>query len=510
MGNDKNITIGIKTVGAGAAASEIDKIPDAIDKIPSSMPAAADAIEKVPDAIDEVTDALSQQRDELGKATEEAKRHSEQLDEISQASRALVAIQTVEMLKKATGALREATAEGGLLHDQLGDLGAALDTVDNGLDMMSAGLGAAAATGNALIGVLVGVASGLAGVYEARQKLRQSEDSADAAKQRAQEMELKHLKSIEFRKQNLSLITQVEGISAENQALAEQEDSLRRMIDLREKLAGQANTAARQEVQLAKLKGGDVALAEANVIATELQGALQTLNDDLTAAKKEATAATANEISANKAWQLAQLEVADNLRGLWDDDTQALKAAAENAAKEGEQAREKLTGFIGTSENSRLEILRNAEIALETKEKEYEGKTSTAAGAAFQRVFNSLVAEQSKGEQTAQQAIAQIQADASIVTTAADTKAQEVVTAMQTAAAGTAQAIGGVGQQAAQSSMAVNQAVSAATKQVNDALNLMTNKMVEALARIAANGIANANRLAQQEARINQLYARIR
>lgn len=483
--SDKDITIGLQTEGADAAAAEIAKVPEAIE---------------------EVNDSLGEQGDEFGQAAEAAKRHSEQLDEISKASRTLVAIQTVEMLKKTTSALREATAEGGLLHDQLGNLGPALDTVDNGLDMMSAGLGAAVATGNPVIGVLAGIAAGLGGVANAYKNMRAEIDAADNAEKFAREMELKHQQLIEFRKKNLSLITQVEGINAENEALAAQEDSLRRMIDLREKLAGQANTAARQEVQLAKLKGGDVALAEANAIATEMAGGLRTLNDKLTAAKQEASAATAQEISANKAWQLAQREVADGLRDLWDADTQALKTAAETTAKEGEQARAKLTGFISTSENSRLEILRAAEIALETKEKEYEGKTSAAAKGAFDQVFKSLVAEQSKGQETAQQAIAQIQADAATVTTAASAKAQEVTASMQTAAAGSVQAIAGVAASATQASQQINQA----TTQVQQALNLMTDKFTTALAQIAATGIANANRISAQQVQIAQLFARTR
>jgi hypothetical protein len=491
MANDKDIKIGLSTVGADQAAADINKVPEALDEIPP--------------AIDGVSDALEEQGDDFGEAAEEARKHSEQLDEIAKASRTLVAIQTVELLKKTTSALREATAEGGLLHDQLGDLGPALDTVDNGLDMMSAGLGAAVATGNPLIGVLAGIAAGLAGVGNAYKAMRKDQDAADNAEKFALEMKLKLRQAEEFHKKNISLISQVEGISMENAALTAQEESLRRLIDLREKLAGQANTAARQEVQLAKLKGGDVALAEANVIATELRGGLQTLNDKLTAAKQEAAAATSREISATKEWQLAQKEVAAGLRDLWDADTQAIKAAAENAAKEGEQSREKLTGFMATAENSRLEILRSAEIALETKEKEYEGKTSTAAKNAFDQVFRSLVTEQSRGQQNAQQAIAEITANAAAVTTAASAKAQEVNAAIQSAATNTVQAIQTLAPQP-QDRAAVVQAVQGVGKAITD----QGNATVTALAAVQAGISQVTSRIAAQEARINQLFARSR
>ncbi len=496
MANDKDIKIGLSIAGADAAAADINKVPEALNEIPA--------------AIDDVSDALGEQGDEFGQATEAAQRHSAQLDEISKASRTLVAIQTVEMLKKTTSALREATAEGGLLHDQLGDLGPALDTVDNGLDMMSAGLSAAVATGNPVIGVLAGIAAGIVGVTDAYKEMRAQLDTEDAKKKQADEMEQKRLDAIEFRKRNLSLITQVEGIGAENEALAEQEDSLKRMIQLRERLSGQANTAARQEVQLAKLKGGDVALAEANVIATELQGALQGLNDKMVAAKQDAFTATQQEISTNKAWQLAQEEVAAGLRDLWSEDTQEIKSAAEKAATEGQRERQKLTDFMTVSENSRQEILRSAEIALETKEKEYEGKTSAKAAAAFQGVFNSLVSEQQKGQETAQQAIASIQADAARVTAAAETKAQEVKTAMQTAATSAAQTVQGIGSQASQQATAVNQAVASAGNQVRESLDLLTEKVVTVLAQISATTIKNSNEIARQGAQINQLFARIR
>jgi hypothetical protein len=323
-------------------------------------------------------------------------------------------------------------------------------------------------------------------------------------------MQIKYLSNVEFNKKNAALITQVEGITEENKALDDQEQALRRIIDLREKLSGQANTAARQEVQLAKLKGGDVSLAEANLIATELNGSLQTLNDKISAAKQQAADSTAKENAASANWQLAQNEVAAGLRDLWAKDTQDKKAAAESAAAKGEQDRQKLSDFIVTSANTREEIIRKGEIDLETKEKEYAGKTSRQAAAAFQGVYNTLVEEQRKIPETAQQAIAQIQADATQITSAADSKAQEVTAAIQKASTGAVQAISKVGTSANANATASNQAIESAGKQVKESIELLTDKVISVLSQVSAAAIANANKIATQQTQINQLFARQR
>lgn len=517
MANDTDIKIGLKTVGADTAAREIGKVPDAIEQIPASVPDAVDAIDEIPAAIDKIPEVvddanahIDEQNEAFRRAAEAAEEHSQKLGLIADATRVMLSLQTLEVLKKAIGGLKEAAAEGGVLREELGDMKPALDTVDAGLDSISAGLSAAVATGNPLVGMLAGIAAGFGNVVTTYQKMREEEDAARASEQAAFDMKLKQLAWEDHYKKNLAAISQVPILEAEVDALHQQEDSLKRMIALREGMRETANTGLRQEVELAKLKGGDVALAEANVIAGELEGGLQSLNDKLAAAKARAETATREEQATNKAWQIAQMEVSQGLRGMWDEETQAIKKAAEDAAQEGQKERDLLAGIQSKYGEDRKNILRGAEIELERKETEYSGQISTAANQAFSKIFSTLREESSKSQTEVTQAVAAIQADTTVVTQAVQAKAQEVSTSMQGAADSSAQSVQNLGASAAARSAGLDQAIGAASSQVIKSLDLLTDKVVTALARISATSIANANKIASQQAQINQLYARLR
>ena len=531
MPDGPDIQIGLSTTGADAAAQEIAKIPAALEQIPASVPAAVDtigeipeaigkipaavpaageAMKKIPEALRETTAALDDQKEKTDAAAAASEQYAKRLDQISEASRTMVAMATVEALKKTTSALRDATKEGGLLHDQAEKMGPALDTVDNGLDMMTVGLGTAVATGNPLIGLLAGVAKGFFTVFEAYGKMRKAEDDAEAEQIRAADAGIKLHQLQIFTKKHLAEITQIAGIEAENAALTAQENALKRLIDLRERMQSTANKGARQEVEMAKLKGGDVALAEANVMAVELQGELNQLKDNLAQVKQSASAATQAEASANVAWAYAQEQVAAGMRGLWDADTQALKKTAEDASAKGAAERQKLADTINLYGEQKNTILRGAEIELARYEKESRGPLSAAAKKALDGIYNTVRQEVATTTTSATEVISQIQADGDKVYAAAMDKAQEVSAAIQTAGTGSAKAVQGVGTVATATAAKVDQAVAGAADQVTKALDELTNKVVASLARIAANGVSNANRLAAQETQINQLFSRLR
>ena len=305
-----------------------------------------------------------------------------------------------------------------------------------------------------------------------------------------------------FIKENADLIKHVAGIEAENKAMSEQERQINRLVALKEKLNGQENTAARQEVELAKLKGGDVALAEANALSTEMRTALDGLNNKLVLARQAVNKAAEGERNAADALFIYQKGVADDVRKENKEEYDKLKKAAEDANKKYAEARESLQDQNAAFGGAQKNILRKTEIDLEKKEDEYSGQTSTAASKAFQKVYQSLKDEVAKGPT---EAIAQIQVEVGTITTSANAKATEINTALSTERTGTIAAIQTLAPTAASSS-----AIVAAVSQAKDAVNAQTQVFISSIGQISSAVIANSNRLAAQQAQIAQLFARIR
>ena len=493
MANDKDITIGLKTVGDTSGAEDVKKsIFDVED--------AAKRAEREMDVLE------VKRRQKTGEAQTDGGGIERQVGTIAMLQKAQVVMQLAGQLEQIGPKFTE-MAESVKGFDK--ELASTLETT--GQVVSKTGEAASAIALGFAAGGPAGAAVGAAtfAVKElavAWVDMKQSEHDAEEAAAAADAYPKYLAKRREFIAQHAGDISRLKSIREENTALHEQEDTFKRMLDLRNKLSAQAVTAAGQEVKLAKLKGGDVALAEANLIAATMKDDLDKLRGQLAGAQRSLAQAGNDELLAVGRLRDAQDRVAAGLTTAEAAGIKGLEETAKSAAEKQVTARENLNGLLVTFSGSQTNIIRQAEISLEEKEQEYQGKISPAAAKAFQKVFNSLGQELAKGPAQATAAIEQIKANAATVTTAATVKAQEVDATMQTAAAGSVQALAGIGASAGQS----NRQISLATTQVQQALDRMTDKFITSIAMIAATGIKNAARLSTQQAQINQLFARIR
>lgn len=348
----------------------------------------------------------------------------------------------------------------------------------------------------------------LAATKKAYDDMQLQEDKTQAAVTRAFDQKFKLLKEERFHKENLALITQVGGIEAENEAMKKQEESLKRMISLRSELASEATKAARQEVELTKLKGGDVALAEANALATSMAGELQKLNDNLADAKLKTTDATRQEVLAAKALDLLEKDVTRGASENYNKEVEKAREYAKLTTEKGAEARELLKGAFAKYDASHTSIIRGAEIDLEKKETEYSGKISPAANKAFGEFFKTLQTELAKPQPQMVEAIAQITADSQKIVDATTAKTTEIGTQMDAAKTATVGAVEKISSNATQHAAAIDSSVSLASAQVKEALDLQTERILTALGKVAAACVENANRAKLADRRIDQLLAR--
>ncbi len=492
---DKDIIIGLKTTGDTAGAEAVKE----------SIFAVEDAAKQAERELD-VVEAKRRQARNAGPDGGLEK----QVDQIAMLQKSQVVSQLGEQLTKIGPKFKEIADS---VRGFDADLAATLETTGQvvskageAASTIALGFAAGGPVGAALATTFVAVKE-LAGAWV---DLKQSEHDAEEAGKGVL-TQANHISKLrEFNKEHAADQTRLRAIRDENAAMHEQEDSFRRMIELQNILSNQAASAAGKEVQLAKLKGGDVALAEANLIAATMKAQLDDLNGKLASGRETLERTASDELLAVNRLRAAQNRVKAGLITAENADLKGLEDTAKSAGEKQEAARANLNTLLASYQGAQQNIVRDAEISLETKEQEYAGKTSKAADTAFKGIYNSLGAELAKGPEEAKVAIANIKADAATVTTAAESKAQEVSTQMQAAATGSVQAVQAVGQTATSGAGAVQQAVGRAQSQVNVALDQMTNHVVIALAKIAANVIANSNKIAAQQAQINQIQARVR
>lgn len=205
--------------------------------------------------------------------------------------------------------------------------------------------------------------------------------------------------------------------SEENERLKDQEKTLERIGKLRSTLGGLEQQGAKQEVEAAKLRGGDVGLAEANLLATELRTGLGKLEQDL--AEVQAAAVTAQQ-QADAALVSYKAAIRDNLAPADIDELGKKVDAAQTAATAANQA---VTDQSQVFEVAKTNLIRGAENELAKLEQEYDGKTTTAAKQAFDGIYVSL---QKSFSEAPKAAIEMIQVNSAQVTEAATSKAVEV------------------------------------------------------------------------------------
>jgi len=332
--------------------------------------------------------------------------------------------------------------------------------------------------------------SGLQGTFDA---IRESDKTA-------QENKLKYQQEIEARNQT-RLATEKrilhEGIEDENLKLKEQEDTITRIISLRNKMSSLAVDSAEEDVRSAQLNGGDVELAKVNAMAAKLQSGLDALEAPLLSAQQKVENATQKAKDLEK--EAANEEDFDKRSNL-------LRKVGEawDLVKEADQdlAAQK-TIFVAAKDN----LVKKTGNDLVELQNSFNDAESDQAYKALKDVNNSLKEALVK---PVSDTISQINADTATIVTAANTKATEVQTGIQTAATGTDTAITGIGTTAASTSAETNTAVNAAGSQVTEALNAVGAQVVTALGQITAVCGAIKGQVEAQQQQINTLFARSR
>lgn len=203
----------------------------------------------------------------------------------------------------------------------------------------------------------------------------------------------------------------------EVEKLKEQEDTLKRIGNLRSAMGALEQEGARQEVDSAKQRGGDVALAEANVLATQLRTGLDKLQQNLSESKAAADTAGREADAAMIAYSAA---MRDNLDAKKVAELGEKVTDAQTAKSNADQALVDQTNIFQASKNN---LLRGAENSLGALEQEYDGKTSAAAKQAFDGIYQNIKTVFQEGPQTA---IKGIKVETDAVVTATKAKATEV------------------------------------------------------------------------------------
>lgn len=282
-------------------------------------------------------------------------------------------------------------------------------------------------------------------------------------------------------------------------SLREQEATLRRIAGVRSELGALANQGARQEVDSARLRGGDVQLAEYNALATQLQTGLAALGDKLRASQASAATAQTEFNAASTAYQEAINKGLDKL-----DPKQftALDKALETARTALDRADETVTDQQQVFATGKETLLRGIENELAKLDTAAKGALSAEATKAGDAVYQSIKDQFATGPTAA---IEQIKVEVGAITTAATEQQAQVQASLATERAGTVQAI----QQLAPTPQDT-QAITAAVQEVAKAMTSQGNATITALGVLTTAVGQVTARLQNQQQQINQIFSRIR
>lgn len=263
--------------------------------------------------------------------------------------------------------------------------------------------------------------------------------------------------------------------------LDRQARAIERINQLRSALGGAENQRASQEIQVAKQRGGDVALAEANALAVELRTGLDDLNGELARAQQTAFKAQTDSEQALGAYEHAINTHASQA------DIEKLSGLVDKARDDEATAKQAFSDTIQKIQAQRGVLLTGVEIKLNDKEAEYSEVTSAAAAKGFQGVYKALktaVTEQSNVTVTK---VAEVK---SVI----DQERLTTVTGIKTLAP----------------TPQDTQAITGAVQEVGKAQADQGTAMIAALSTVIAglNGITA--KIAAQQTQINQLFARAR
>jgi len=607
MANEKDITLGLRTVGADAAAAEIDKvpkaldeIPEAIDAIPKSVPKGVEAVEKGSARIVDATKrstaateenkkafkewqlerqranreagtssvALTRELQEQEKAANQAAAAASNLaaqEEAAAIRRGIAAKNlTDELLEEAKRrkAQREELDAKGLLGvdlsggaEKVGQLAAnkagfggefrALSQVISADAAAVAGsfaaIGAAAvASYKALDGTLerfdslrklaketgqslgpdlelqlealretIGpVKTVIDSVGDALEKVWKTVKDPVGELSGANELEAAFRRQAELaanllkmrRDMATSKVAEIESIyQGEASKLKEQEETMRRIIQLRQEIGNIEQQRANNQVRIAKQDGGDVALAEANALAVELRSKQQELVENLRQAQADQKQLVDNFRAADLAYRSAITEGLDKVN---PEEFAELSKAYDTAQEAINKGKETLPLIEQKFRDAQVAAAEDVEIKLIDLRDKYGADLSKQASAAFNSITDTLRTSLSTGPEAA---IAQIQVEAGAIVTAANEQAAQVRQGLGTERAGTVQAILQLAPQP-QDTAAIVQAVQG----VGRANAEQGNIIIAALAAVQAGMAQTTARLARQEAQINQLFGRLR
>lgn len=286
---------------------------------------------------------------------------------------------------------------------------------------------------------------------------------------------------------------------AELTVLKDQEATLKRIASLRSEQASLIQESLAQEVDIAKQTGGDVKLAQANLLVAKLDEGLQKLAENLRSAQNSEEQARTQLDAALIAYNQG---IQDNLNKLKPEEFSKLGNAVDAAKQE-----------LTDKQNENAIIRQNFEISKQTLLRgidqariELETGLQSEFSKPFEQVNNKIIQTLQENLGTTQtQAIQQINVAAGAVTDAANTQAAQVQAAVQTERAGTVTAIQGLTPTPQDTA-----AIVSAVKQVSEAQAARDNAIIVVLVETAAGINRMIARVNNQQAQIATLFSRIR
>ncbi len=379
--------------GAGDAATVLDPVEEALKKID----AAGAEVQSRLDGLNQDLEEIDQQQ---RKATISGDEQAKSLKKIETAGRAVVALQLASFLGESITKLRDATSEGGEFEGKLGDIKGALDQAENALGVFQAGLGTFIATGNPILGALGGIGGGLGGLTRAWQDMRAAQRSVSEGQREYIELQESMRQGQQRLAEEARSEFQLKVYREEADELERAGRALERNNELRNAQNDAAVAEARANVTVARNTGGDVALAEARLLATQLTSQLQALDANLAESQQKAAAAAqeaerarvaANDAAVNNPAKFEELDQAAD---------EAAKRAADAMAESGHNA--------DMYRSEKQKILADTRGSLSGLTSEVNTATSAAAKSELSKIQSAL----NSGYSTLSQAVPKISGEA--------------------------------------------------------------------------------------------------
>ena len=321
-----------------------------------------------------------------------------------------------------------------------------------------------------------------------------------------------------LQKLRLSMATEAQSFSGnvyqkELDALLQQEKAILRIQKLRGQYQSLAEQRAANAVEIAQQDGGDVGLARARQLTTQLQGKLAALGNDIAQAEASAETASRKYDAAYSKWSRMSAAIDANLRedqaklagmlkaGASQKSIDELKAkiaseeaalgelssAVDDAKAKLDEANQNVADQKGLFEEKKNLIVENFGIELRKLEEEVQSSVSRDAGKELDKIHNILTEANQLTIESVNQAVQETK-------TQQDTNREATVTAIRQLAP-TAQ------DQAA---------ITTAADSVQQAITAQGNAIVQAMSQWSPAFAAVLQKLNAQQAQINQLFSRVR